>query len=49
MRNSGAHNQQQHAQRAAGHNAHVAVTAISDRQREYAQRNNEYEHLIMQV
>ena len=49
MRNGGTHNPQQHAQRAAGHNARVTVTAISDSQREYAQRNNEYQHLIVQV
>ena len=45
----GTDNQQQHAQRAAGHNAQVAVTSISDRQGEYAQWNNKYQHLIVQV
>jgi hypothetical protein len=49
VRYGGTDNQQQHAQRAASYNAQVAVTSISDSQGEYAQRNNKYQHLKMQV
>ena len=42
-------NQQQHAQRAAGQNAHVTVAAISESQGEYAQGNNEHQHLVVQM
>ncbi len=49
MSDGSTNNQQQHAQRAAGQNAHVTVAAISDSQGEYAQWNNEYQHLIVQV
>lgn len=49
MRDRSAHDQQQNAESAAGQYAQVAVTAIADRQSEYAQRHYDDQHLVVQM